>query len=124
MVETIALKLKANLNEVTVEISSVERKIGMLKIKGVNTEITIKSTYTQIEAKLQDLMIIDHNQNTKHPQIIHCIDKYALTAQVVIYNIEPSMMRSTDINMSIHVKLGKLRIVFLNYFIKNTLVSI
>lgn len=50
-------------------------------------------------------------------------DKFALNAQVVIYNLEEHQQCDTKVDMSIDVTMGCLKIVFINWFIANMLVS-
>lgn len=50
-------------------------------------------------------------------------DKFALNAQIVIYNLEEQQQTDTKVDMSVDVTMGCLKIVFLNWFISNMLVS-
>lgn len=56
-------------------------------------------------------------------QILTVSDQFALNAQIVIYNLEEEKQNERKVDVSVDVTMGCLKIVFLNWFISNMLVS-
>lgn len=55
-------------------------------------------------------------------QILTVSDEFALDSQIVMYKLEEGEF-SNKVDMSVSVTMGRLKIVFLNWFISNMLVS-
>lgn len=43
--------------------------IASIAVRGLNTDVIMKSTYTQIVAKLHELAVLDLNPATKHNMV-------------------------------------------------------
>jgi len=41
-----------------------------MSIRGLNADVFVKATYTQVVAKLHELVVIDLNPETKHNLVI------------------------------------------------------
>lgn len=120
LVETIKFKLNAKLKELVVEFATDSSRISSCAIRGINADVIVKEPYTQINANLQDLAIIDLNPKTVHNLILRGIDGETLSAQIVMNNLDEN---SEKPDIVVKAKLGGLRIVFLNWFVSNMLVS-
>ncbi|KAJ8953002.1 hypothetical protein NQ318_015363 [Aromia moschata] len=118
IVETIKFKLKAELHEVTVKFATDKNDISSCAIKGINADIIVKDTYTQVNAKLQEIVVIDLNPQSLHKLIMSGTEDCALIAQIVLNNLEGE---SEKPDMDVTVKMGGGRIVFLNWFVSNML---
>ncbi|VEN38118.1 unnamed protein product [Callosobruchus maculatus] len=115
-VETIKFKLVAQLNELTIQVESDKSNITSCSVRGINTTILLKDRYTEVEAKLMDIVIIDLDPNTVHPLILSGSDDIALVLQLVLYNLA---IDTDKPDMDVNVKVGGSRIIFLNKFIFN-----
>lgn len=69
VVDTIIFKLNAKLHEVMVKFVTDSYDISLCAIKGITSEITVKKPYTQIRAKLLDLIVSDLNPKSVHKQV-------------------------------------------------------
>lgn len=69
MVESIKFKLKAALGEVTVVFATDREKISSCAIRGINTVVIVKNTYTQVNAILKSLGVIDLNPLSLHKTV-------------------------------------------------------
>ncbi|XP_018574731.1 vacuolar protein sorting-associated protein 13 isoform X2 [Anoplophora glabripennis] len=118
VVETIKFKLLAELQEVSVKFANDRSNISSCAIKGIVSDIIVKDTYTQVNANLQEISVIDLNPDSLHKLIISGTEGVALKAQIVINNLEGESKKP---DMEISAKLGGLRIVFLNCFVSNML---
>ncbi|CAH1965913.1 unnamed protein product [Acanthoscelides obtectus] len=117
-VETIKFKLIVHLNELTLQFETDKSNISSCSVQGINTTIILKESYTEVEAKLMDVVIIDLDPNTLHPLILSGSDDIALTLQLVMYNLTNEQDKP---DMDVDVKVGGSRIVFLNKFITSLL---
>ncbi|KAJ8937448.1 hypothetical protein NQ314_011837 [Rhamnusium bicolor] len=118
IVETIKFKLKADLQEVSVMFTTDKSNISSCAIRGINTDIIVKHTYTQINAKLIDIAVTDLNPESLHRLILSGTEGVALTAQIVLNNLE---IESDKSDMDVTITMGGMRIVFLNWFLMNML---
>nr|CAI5824993.1 unnamed protein product [Callosobruchus analis] len=115
-VETIKFKLIAQLNELTIQLESDKSNISSCSVRGINTIILLKDRYTEIEAKLMDIVVIDLDPNTVHPLILSGSDDIAVVLRLVLYNLTVDKDKP---DMDVNVKVGGSRIIFLNKFIFN-----
>ncbi|XP_050293110.1 intermembrane lipid transfer protein Vps13 isoform X2 [Anthonomus grandis grandis] len=118
VVETIKFKLTAQLQEVMVKICTDNLNISSFAVRGLNTDIFVKESYTQMVVKLSELVILDLNPETKHNLILTTEDENALSAQVVLNNLE---VDSKKPDIDVNVKMGGTKIVFVNWFVTNLL---
>lgn len=136
VVESVKFKLRAALQEVTVMFATDIANISTCAIRGIDTTVIVKNTYTQVNATLKEISVIDLNPLTIHNtvsfmiylnimslrifiQILSCTEGVALQVQVVLNNITDNTDKP---DMELTVQGGELRIVFLNWFVANMLV--
>ncbi|KAF5306759.1 hypothetical protein FQA39_LY01517 [Lamprigera yunnana] len=119
VVETIQFKLQACLQELKVLFACDDCNIASCAIKGINSEVIVKSSYTQVTASLALLTVKDLNPESIHSKILAVTGNEVAKVQIVMYN---SPCTTTDnIDMSVQVSMGCLRIVFMNWFVTNML---
>lgn len=75
MVETIKFKLSANVDELAVEFTTKKEKISSWALQGIHSDIMIKASYTQINAKLDQIIIRDLNPHSIHSRVITFLHK-------------------------------------------------
>ncbi|PSN37570.1 hypothetical protein C0J52_12647 [Blattella germanica] len=120
-VKEIDLKLIANLKHFKVEIGTRKTNIASLLVQGAVAGITIKKNDTVVNAKLKDIVILDPQPETIHPKILSIMGDEALSAQVVVYNIDEEDDSHDKVDISVQASMACLRVVFLNYFVTRTL---
>nr|XP_023022780.1 vacuolar protein sorting-associated protein 13-like [Leptinotarsa decemlineata] len=118
VVATIKFKLMVILKEVEIKFGTDTSYISSWAIRGIDTTVVVKDTYTQINSILQEISIMDLNPSTLHKLILSGTEGVALTTQIVFNN---STVKSDISDMDVVVKLGEMRIVFLNWFVLNML---
>lgn len=121
MVDSIQVKLIARMQEVAIMIDSDAKEIARLKIENLNAGIIVKTSYTEVSAKLQDIVITDRNPKSIHPIVLSVIGGKALSCQVVLYNLKETSVYNSD-EMKIDVSMGCVKVVFLNLFVTSLLV--
>lgn len=121
LIDTIDLKLRAHLGEISVTICNKSRSVGKLLIKGGDTAVIMKRSYTQVDAKLANMEVVDLRPDIKHNKVLSILgSSEALTSQVVMFNEEVAA-DSDDVNMSVSANVACFRVVFLNYFLMSLL---
>ncbi|XP_058837903.1 intermembrane lipid transfer protein Vps13 isoform X2 [Topomyia yanbarensis] len=118
--DSIKIKVVAKLEDVTVELQNDKRSIAVLEVQNLTCSATIKSSYTEVVIRLQDIILTDTNPATIHTKILSIIGDNALQVQVVLFNLEATSDYNSD-DMRIEVKMGCARIVFLNWFVTSVL---
>lgn len=121
LIDTIDLKLRAHLGEISVTISNRMRSVGKLLIKGGDTAVIMKRSYTQVDAKLTNMEVVDLRPDIKHNKVLSILgSSEALTSQVVMFNEDVSA-DSENVNMSVSANVACFKVVFLNYFLMSLL---
>ncbi|XP_044259687.1 vacuolar protein sorting-associated protein 13 isoform X2 [Tribolium madens] len=120
VVETIKFKLSSTLQEVNVEFATEYERISFWALKGVHANIIVKEPYTQINANLNQIVVVDLNPKTIHNLILTVEGTEALAARIVLYNHD-KMAESEKSDISVDLTMGGLRIIFLNWFVTRML---
>jgi hypothetical protein len=68
----IKFKLSASLQELAVEFTTAKARISTCALKGINADIMVKDSYTQINARLNQIAIVDLNPDTIHNLVSFC----------------------------------------------------
>lgn len=90
------------------------------QVKNLTSGVTVKSSYTEISMKLEDIIVTDLNPKTIHTKILSIIGGNAMTVQFVLFNLDQTSDYNSD-NMKIDVTMGCAKIVFLNWFVASVL---
>lgn len=69
IVDSIKVKVVAKMEQVAIEIENEKRLITNMKIQNLNASIIMKTSYTELTAKLQDIIIDDLNSETIHSRV-------------------------------------------------------
>lgn len=80
----------------------------------------MKTSYTEIQLRLENIVLTDTNPESMHNNIISIIGDDALYVQVVLFNLDATANYNSD-NMKIDIVMGCARIVFLNWFVTSVL---
>lgn len=89
-------------------------------MKNLTAGVTMKSSYTEVTLKLEDIVVTDLNPKTIHTKILSIIGGDAMTVQFVLFNIDETAEYNSD-NMKIDVKMGCAKIIFMNWFVTSVL---
>lgn len=120
VVDSIQLKVVANMERVAIVLECYRKRIAELKIEKLRADLTVKKSYTDVALRLQDIVITDPNPRSIHPTILSVIGGNALACQVVVYDMKETANYNQD-NMRIDVSMGCAKIVFLNWFVSSVL---
>uniref|UniRef100_A0AAG5D0Y8 Vacuolar protein sorting-associated protein 13 n=1 Tax=Anopheles atroparvus TaxID=41427 RepID=A0AAG5D0Y8_ANOAO len=120
IVDSIKIRVIATLEDVTVELQNDKRSLAVLEVKNLTSSVIMKTSYTEIKLRLQDIVLTDTNPVTIHSKILSIIGDDALHVQVILFDIDATSEYNSD-NMRIEVVMGCARIVFLNWFVTSVL---
>uniref|UniRef100_A0A2M4CVW7 Putative vacuolar protein n=1 Tax=Anopheles darlingi TaxID=43151 RepID=A0A2M4CVW7_ANODA len=120
IVDSIKVRVVSRLLDVTVELQNDKRSLAVLKFKNLTNSIIMKTSYTEIQLRLENIVLTDTNPETIHNNILSIIGDDALCVQVVIFNLDATSDYNSD-NMKIEIAMGCARIVFLNWFVTSVL---
>lgn len=82
--------------------------------------IVLKTSYTDVLLRLENVLLTDCNPQTIHPRILSIVGGDALKVQLIIFNLDQTSEYNSD-NMKIDVTMGCANIVFLNWFVASLL---
>ncbi|XP_026840774.1 vacuolar protein sorting-associated protein 13 [Drosophila persimilis] len=119
-VESVKLRLIANLNQVGLMLTSRSRPLAEMNVKKFVASLTMKSSYTELNLGLKDIQVIDLNPQTIHENILSIVGQDAFNCQVVLYNKPETVDYNSD-DMKITVDIGCIKIIFLNWFVAGIL---
>lgn len=69
IVDSIKVKVVAQMEQVAIEIENYKRPIASLTIANMNAGVTMKTSYTELTLKLQDIIVKDLNTETIHSTV-------------------------------------------------------
>ncbi|XP_023292594.2 vacuolar protein sorting-associated protein 13 [Lucilia cuprina] len=120
IVESIKMKIEANLDQVGLELTCKKRSIASLKVNHLYAGVVLKTSYTEVQIGLKDILINDMNPLNIHSNILSIVGKDALKCDVVLYNLDETRNYNSD-DMKINVEIGCMKIVFVNWFVNSVL---
>lgn len=120
VVDSIKVKVVANLEQVSVCLTCRKRDLVLLKVQNFFAGVVMKSSYTELTLLLKNIIVWDLNPVTKHPTILSIVGDNALKCQVVMFNLEETANYNSD-DLKVDVNIGCVRIVFLNWFVTSAL---
>lgn len=69
IVDSIKVKVVAKMEQVAIEIENEKRPITNLRIENLNAGVIMKTSYTELTVKLQDIIVKDLNTETIHSTV-------------------------------------------------------
>ena len=90
------------------------------KVKNLAAGVTMKTSYTEVTLRLENIIVTDLNPRTIHTKILEIIDNDVITVQLVMFNISETSEYNSD-NMKINVTMGCAKIIFMNWFVTSVL---
>lgn len=91
-------------------------------MKNLTAGVMMKSSYTEVKLKLQDIIVTDMNPATIHHKIVSIVGDNALNVLVILYDLDQTSEYNSD-NMHIDVSMGCAKVIFMNWFVSSVLVS-
>lgn len=70
IVDSIKVKVVAKMEQVAIEIENEKRPISNLRIENLTAGVIMKTSYTELTLKLQDIIVTDLNSETIHSTVM------------------------------------------------------
>lgn len=90
------------------------------QVKNLAAGVTMKTSYTEVTLRLENIIVTDLNPKTIHTKILEIIDDDVITVQLVMFNLDETSEYNSD-NMKINVTMGCAKIIFMNWFVTSVL---
>ncbi|XP_036365427.1 vacuolar protein sorting-associated protein 13A [Octopus sinensis] len=122
--EIIDIKVTAQLDTITVGISSPTQIITKIKVKGINADVSLQIDKTTIGAELKDLVILNSDAHCYYPEILSIKGSEVLKCGIVAYNEgtkDDKFFDMSCVDTSIDVTIGCMQFVFLNKYVNQLL---
>lgn len=74
IIETIDFRVGANLKNFEIKIVNRTQSLAEIIVAGIDANITVKKSYTEVIARLKDILVKDLNPETCHPKV--CINLF------------------------------------------------
>ncbi|XP_054740711.1 intermembrane lipid transfer protein Vps13 [Anastrepha obliqua] len=120
VVNSIQVHVKAKLEQVSLLLTTAKRPLATLDVQHFDANVILKSSYTELNVRLKDIVVTDLNPLTKHSGILSIVGDNALECQVIKFNMDETSNYNSD-DMRITVSIGGMKIVFLNWFVTGVL---
>lgn len=69
VVDSVKVRVVAQMEQVAITLENSKRPITNLKIQNLNAGVVMKSSYTEVTVKLQDIIVEDLNQQSIHSTV-------------------------------------------------------
>ncbi|XP_036331860.1 vacuolar protein sorting-associated protein 13 [Rhagoletis pomonella] len=120
VVDSIQVHVKAKMEQVSLLLTCQKRPLASLEVQHFDANVILKSSYTELNVRLKDIVVTDLNPLTKHSGILSIVGDNALECQVIKFNLDETSNYNSD-DMRITVSIGGMKIVFLNWFVTGVL---
>ncbi|XP_039957880.1 vacuolar protein sorting-associated protein 13 [Bactrocera tryoni] len=120
VVDSIQVHVKAKLEQVSLLLTCHKRPLASMQVQHFDANVILKSSYTELNLRLKDIVVTDLNPLTKHSGILSIVGDNALECQVIKFNLDETSNYNSD-DMRITVSIGGMKIVFLNWFVTGVL---
>ncbi|KAK6631306.1 hypothetical protein RUM44_005832 [Polyplax serrata] len=113
--EIIHLFLDATLEEINIIVDFEGQGLMEFHLQGGSVEISHRKSYTNLDFKLQGILLSDLNSQTIHTKIIESLENKTIAARLTIFNTDYYGTEDA-VDMSLEAEVGEIRCIFLNMF--------
>lgn len=93
IVDSIKVKVVAKMEQVAIEIENEKRPITNLRIENLNAGVIMKTSYTELTVKLQDIIVKDLNTETIHSTVSICSIFLFISHILAVVKFVPAVLR-------------------------------
>ncbi|XP_072019770.1 intermembrane lipid transfer protein VPS13A-like [Amphiura filiformis] len=122
--DTIDVKLTANLDVIALAICTQTASLTEIQVKGLEAGVIVQKHKTTVDARLQEITIVDPTPQALHPKILSTLDKEVFKMRLEMFNGATAEDGYSDMNavdMRVGLGIGGIRAVFLNKFVMDLL---
>uniref|UniRef100_A0A8C8ZX45 Vacuolar protein sorting 13 homolog A n=1 Tax=Prolemur simus TaxID=1328070 RepID=A0A8C8ZX45_PROSS len=125
--DIITLQILAELSCLQIFIQDQKRKISEIKIEGLDSEIIMKPSVTEINAKLRNIIVLDSDKTAVYKKAVYITGKEVFSFKMVSYVDATAGPAYTDMNVvdiQVNLTVGCIEVVFVTKFLYSILAFI
>ncbi|XP_060080495.1 intermembrane lipid transfer protein VPS13A-like [Ylistrum balloti] len=125
--DQVDIRVNAQLDQIGVTICTKHNLITDMRVRGIDAKVTIQDEKTVVAAMLKAITIFDPDPDTLYQKIMEIQGEAVLSLDVTIYNHATEGDKYADMSCmdtSVNVKLGCIRLVFVNKFVNDLLIFV
>ncbi|XP_008057305.1 vacuolar protein sorting-associated protein 13A, partial [Carlito syrichta] len=125
--DVITLQILAELSCLQIFIQDQTRSISEIKIEGLDSEMIMKPSVTEINAKLRNIIVLDSDITAMYKKAVYITGKEVFSFKMVSYVNATAGSAYTDMNVvdiQINLTVGCIEVVFVTKFLYSILAFI
>ncbi|XP_057581269.1 intermembrane lipid transfer protein VPS13A isoform X2 [Hippopotamus amphibius kiboko] len=125
--DTITLQILAELSCLQIFIQDQKRNISEIKIEGLDSEIIMRPSVTEINAKLRNIIVLDSDITAVYKKAVYITGKEVFSFKMVSYGGATAGSAYTDMNvvdMQVNLTVGCIEVVLVTKFLYSILAFI
>ena len=124
VVEVIEVAINAQLDILSIAICNQERILTDVKIKGLESRVTLQKSRTCVAASLKDITVFDHVPQAIYPKILSFDGGEVFKADITLFNNATKGSNYSDmqcVDTKVVLNTGCMKVIFLNKFVQDLL---
>ncbi|XP_019503831.1 PREDICTED: vacuolar protein sorting-associated protein 13A [Hipposideros armiger] len=125
--DTITLQILAELSCLQIFIQDQKRNISEIKIEGLDSEMIVRPSVTEINAKLRNIIVLDTDVTAVYKKAVYITGKEVFSFKMISYVDATAGSAYTDMNvvdLQVNLTVGCIEVVFVTKFLYSILAFI
>uniref|UniRef100_H0X048 Vacuolar protein sorting 13 homolog A n=2 Tax=Otolemur garnettii TaxID=30611 RepID=H0X048_OTOGA len=125
--DIITLQILAELSCLQIFIQDQKRNISEIKIEGLDSEVIMKPSVTEINAKLRNIIVLDSDKTAVYKKAVYITGKEVFSLKMISYVDATAGPAYTDMNavdIQVNLTVGCIEVVFVTKFLYSILAFI
>ncbi|XP_063105632.1 intermembrane lipid transfer protein VPS13A isoform X3 [Cavia porcellus] len=125
--DIITLQIFAELSCLQIFIQEQKRNISEIKIEGLDSEVIMRPSVTEINAKLRNIIVLDSDTMAVYKKAVYITEKEVFSFRMISYMDATAGSAYTDmsvVDLQINLTVGCIEVVFLTKFLYSILAFI
>uniref|UniRef100_A0A8B9IXR0 Vacuolar protein sorting 13 homolog A n=1 Tax=Amazona collaria TaxID=241587 RepID=A0A8B9IXR0_9PSIT len=122
--DVIDLNICADLSCLRIFISEKKHRIAEIHIEGLDSQVIMKKSATEVTAKLKNIIIVDSGETALYKKAIYITGKEVFNFRMISYVNATDGIAYTNMNVvdnRIYLTVGCIQVVFVNKFVSSIL---
>ncbi|NXA14439.1 VP13A protein, partial [Sapayoa aenigma] len=125
--DVIDLNICADLSCLSIFIREKKHRIGEIHIEGLDSQVIMKKTETEVTAKLKNIIIVDSDETALYKKALYITEKEVFNFRMVSYVNATDGIAYTNMDVvdnRIFLTVGCIQVLFVNKFVSSILAFI
>uniref|UniRef100_A0A9L0SXN5 Vacuolar protein sorting 13 homolog A n=1 Tax=Equus caballus TaxID=9796 RepID=A0A9L0SXN5_HORSE len=125
--DIITLQILAELSSIQIFIQNQKRNISEIKIEGLDSELIMRPSVTEINAKLRNIVVLDSDITAVYKKAVYITGKEVFSFKMISYMDATAGSAYTDMNVvdvQVNLTVGCIEVVFVTKFLYSILAFI